>query len=499
MLVSNREYYAAWRDISSDGLRYWLRVWEDGCFSGTHPEWVFNPLTLSGLARLWPYFVKGPGERDWGKSQRHAIRVLASRRFSFPDGERFVCPKAQREQEWNDFWARVLGATEAFRAELFDRLTALLKSTDSPDYASISKTTAVLVGNLLLEGYSPRELWLRTAGVFDTTARRRTMLPVDRALGLLSHLKRRPTKEYLVWTEILQDRTPLSNTLSRRIAPLRLESPAEFKKAVGFASIGGSANVISRLNSTHSLTAFENHRTGAWACIRERSAKIGIPGLGLAEDSQVQQSDLSDRPPWRHAFPSRTAFANLPPPNPSIEPEAFMAGIEAANDDPEETVCILCDAFERALGKDWPELAGIAYIKRLPASLRRQLLSAISEMLDRWEENPAARPKWLETFQPDKPFDFEQVSNSIRQSGSDADLLLAERLELARHENALYYLTPGWVTGWLHLAKGIRNYETHNGSWPIELRCIPAFLARLLVHVFVAAFPQPGRRPAAPR
>jgi hypothetical protein len=493
MLVLDREYHGAWRAISSDALRYWLRVWADGCFTASHPEWGFSPLTLTGLGRLWPYFVQKPGERDWGQWQRHAIRVLASRRSSFPDGSRFRCPTGQDEHQWNEYWAHVLGATEAFRAGLFERLSALLTSTDAPDYDSILKTTTVLGGNLLLEGYSNRELWLRADGVFDPKATK-TMAPIDRALGLLDHLKRRPTTEYLVWTDIVRNRQPLSNKLSRRIAPLAVQSPEEWSEGEGFVRIDGSTIAISRIDSTHSITAFINHRASSWVRLREQCAKFGVPALGLAEVSWARQLTLMSRPPWQYTFPRKT-FDYLPRPNPAVESTAFAAAIEATNDDPEETVRVLCDAFERQLGGRWPEPAGRAYIDCFQSGIRRLLRIAIRETQKRWEGHSAA-PKWFDELRTDEPFDFAQISSSIRNSGPDADCLFAERLELAAR-NATQYVTPGCVTGWLFLAKGIRNHETHHASWPLDLRCISAFVARLLVQVFVTTFPQPRASGAA--
>jgi hypothetical protein len=165
--VLSPEYYFAWRDISNDAVRYWIRLWQDGFYRGTHPEWAFNPLTLSGLGRLWPLFAATPRGRDFGGFQRHAIRVLASRRAAFHDGKWFTCPMGSEDSEWNEYWARVSDAAPTFRAELYERLSTLLTSTDSPDYGSISSVTAVLAGELLLMGYSGRELWNRSAGILD--------------------------------------------------------------------------------------------------------------------------------------------------------------------------------------------------------------------------------------------------------------------------------------------------------------------------------------------
>lgn len=125
MQVLNKEYYVAWREIPENAVRYWVRLWQDGFHSGSHPEWAFNPLTLTGLGLLWQLFSPVPGEPDWGRSQRHAIRVLASRRALFSDGIRFPSPIGDEIHRWNEYWTDVSASSAQFRIELFDRLTLL--------------------------------------------------------------------------------------------------------------------------------------------------------------------------------------------------------------------------------------------------------------------------------------------------------------------------------------------------------------------------------------
>lgn len=506
MQVLSRECYTGWRDISSDALRYWIRLWQDGFNPSTHPEWAFNPLTLSGLGRLWPLFAPVPRKRDWTQSQRHAIRVLAARRASFPDGKRFTCPTGNGDAEWDNYWMGVSDANPAFRGELYEQLSALLSSMDAPDFGAISKVTAVLVGELLLEGYSDSELWIRAVGILDpkpTIAKpsldrasrpSRTMPHLDRALGLLDHLKRKPTKEYVVWTNILRNGQPLSTVSARRVAPWKLQSPEEWKGSEGFVRIDGSARAISRVISTHSLTACLNHRVSVSEHLRARSATLGIPGLGPADATSIRQLGLPNTRGWQHTVPRMKNLQHLPLPNPSIEPGPYAAAIDILHDDPEEVIRLLCDAFERKLGTHWPEPAGQAYIKRLRAVACSRLASAIGETCARWKEDPAA-PTWLGKIPRDQLIDFAQAACLIRQSGQDADYYLAEKLELAGRHGAQFG-TPGLVTGWLHLAKGIRNREVHAGSWPLELRCVAAFLARLLLWVFVTVFPEPDPQAA---
>jgi hypothetical protein len=171
-------------------------------------------------------------------------------------------------------------------------------------------------------------------------------------------------------------------------------------------------------------------------------------------------------------------------PNPAVEAAAFAAGIEAVDDDPEETVRLLCDAFERQLGKHWLNSAARAYRGRCQTGIIWQVMNAVGETRKR------LAPTWIGAIAKVGGIEFVQTAICIRQSGSDADWLLAERLELAARHGRQYF-TPGWITGWLYLAKGIRNREVHAGSWPLELRCVAAFVARLLLHVFVSTFPPP--------
>jgi hypothetical protein len=115
-------------------------------------------------------------------------------------------------------------------------------------------------------------------------------------------------------------------------------------------------------------------------------------------------------------------------------------------------------------------------------------VSAVRETHDRWKGDPAA-PTWLRELATDQPLDFAQAAMFIKQSGPDADWFLAERLELAGRDGARY-VTPGSIIDWLYLAKGIRNREVHAESWPIELRCVATFIARLLLYAFVSTFPE---------
>lgn len=489
MQVLNREYYAAWRDIHHDGIRYWIRLWQDGFHSGSHPEWSFNPLTLTGLGLLWRLFVSQPGEPDWGRPQRHAIRILAARRAGFPDGKRFPCPTVEGDGPWNEYWSAVLAARTAFRDELFEQLLKVVVAlTDPPNFSGISETTATLAAELLLEGYSDYELFVRAGGVFDPKGKQ-TLPHIERAKGLIAHLQRKPTSEFVVWTDVLRNGQMLSGTTSRRLARLELQGPEDWKGGDGFARIGDGAKAITRTLATHSITAFLDHRVSAWQRLRERATKYGLTGLALAEESSVRQLSLPDRQPWKHTLPRTTPFHYLPRPDSTIESEAFAAAIEAVNDDPEEVVRLLADAFERQLGTDWPRSAGRAYIGGLRAALARRLTTVVQETHDRWDGHSDA-PTWLGRFSQDERLDFAKVAAAIRESGQHADWLLAQRFDSVGR-NSTQYFTPAWITGWLYLAKGIRNREVHAGSWPPTLRCVAAFLARVLLCVFVGSFPRP--------
>lgn len=214
-----------------------------------------------------------------------------------------------------------------------------------------------------MAGYSDYELFVRTGGIFDR--RGNQIIPhVDRTRGLLDHLRRRPKYEFIVWTDILRGGQALSGTMSRRVAPREISSPEEWKAGNGIVRVDGMPLAIFRGESTHSITAFLNHRVRASQSLRERSTSLGITGLRLAEASLVRQLQLPGRKPWQHTPPRTTVFQNLPRPNPAIEPEAFAKAIDAVTDDPEESIHVLCDAFERQLGKHWPKAGGTLLYKR---------------------------------------------------------------------------------------------------------------------------------------
>lgn len=446
---------------------------------------------------MWQLFVRAPGQPDWGRSQRRAIRALASRRSGLPDGARFLPPPGEDDNAWGTYWTGVAAEAVQFRGELFDRVKALVCSAEPhPDYQEIDRSTGVLAAEVLGMGYSDFELFVRAGtGILDPKGQR-AHPHVERIRGFLEYLGRSSQGEFLVFTEVVRGGEQLSRGMARRLAPLELNSLDDWRTGGGFARIEGKPVAITRCLSSHSITAFLQHRFELSEVLRSKSVKLAIPGLRLAESSQIYQLPRSSRAPWRHSLPRTTAFHYLPRPDPTIESVAFAGAIEAVEGDPEEAVRLLCDGFERQLGADWPVVVGQAYRRRLRGGLARRLLIALQETRERRKAD-GSLSEWLETVSLDGPVDFASVAQAIRQSGTHADELLAQRLEAVGRDDTKYD-TPAWINAWLYIARGIRNREVHAGSWPPELRRVAAFFARVLLYAFVSAFPAPVQtdRPA---
>lgn len=496
MLVLESAYYEAWSQIVDPVVRYWVRLWQDGVHSGTHPEWAFSPLSIPCLGELWHLFVRVPGEPDWGRSQRRAIRTLASRRPQFPDGVRFPTPSADDDATWELYWSGVAGAAPQFRGELFERVKALVCSgSPSSDYQDIDDSTATLAAEALGMGYSDLELFVRAGtGILDPRGQR-THPHVERVRGFLDYLSRGSRAEFLIVTEVLRSAEPLSRGMARRVAPRELSSLEDWEAGSGFVRFEGKTIAISRSSASHSITGFLQHRFETSEVLRSRSVQLGIAGLRLAESTQVYQLPRSPRPPWQHSLPRTTAFQYLPRPNPATEPAAFAGAIEAVQEDPEETIRLLCDAFERQLGADWPLSAGRAYRQRVRGGLARRLLIALQETRDRRNAGGPS-PQWLEAVPFSGPVDFAEVAQAIRQSGLADDELLARRLDAVSRDDTTYR-TPAWINAWLYLAKGVRNREVHAGTWPADFRRVAVFLARILLYVFVSSFPATAQAEAS--
>src|SRR5882724_3084049 len=160
MFVLNSEFYERWATCEQPVVRFWLRFWEDGLFSGTHPRWTFTPFNLSALADLWKLF-------EGRKVQRDAVKVLARLRAWMPDGENRTYPTdAATDEEWNRFFETVKDTQTEMRKYIFAKLRSLFEiDVIEPAIWDVMKVTSALSSQLLYEGVSDHELFLRTAGV----------------------------------------------------------------------------------------------------------------------------------------------------------------------------------------------------------------------------------------------------------------------------------------------------------------------------------------------
>jgi len=484
MLVLNNEYYDAWQRITDPLVRDWVRRWQDGLHRGTHPEWAFSPISITCLARLWEVF--SPSLSPRARSQRKAICVLATRRLGYLDAIRFRCPDGDDETRWEHYWNDVRAEGGEFRQSVFESIRSLLSAPDCEhSLGELPMTMDVLAAELMQWGYTDFELFVRAGGVLDPK-QNHPQLPMVRLLGLLDHLERRPVYDFLVWTDIASSEGSISKTTARRLASRELGAVEEWTGSTGFVRLANGLSIVTRCESTHSLTAFLNHRLDAAQRLRARCGQLALTGLRLAESSSVIRPSSRERKVWVHS-PPRISVPEVDQPDPGVEPYAFRQAVSLVEDEPQEAIRLLGDAFERALGTEWPKVAGRCYRLRLRGALSRQLAAAVRETQTR-ERNGLYDQTWWTDVTPVGRLDFGAISKQIMGSVPHSDRLLASRLAAVVDESTRYS-TPGTVNGWLYLAKGIRNRVVHVGSWPAELFSTAQFLARVMICAYVSAFP----------
>jgi hypothetical protein len=484
MLILNDKYYLSWIGIKDPLVQYWVRRWQDALHTRTHPEWAFCPLTVTCLARLWDVF-----SAPQAKSQRRAIRVLAARRSGYMDAIRFPCPDNDNDACWQKYWDDVHSHSDEFRNSLFGSVRSLLCHGGDGACEELSRVTEVLAAELMQWEYTDYELFVRAGGVIDP-AGKHLQTPLERVLGLLDHLQRRPMYEFVVWTEIISQAGNLSKSMSRRLAGPELETPESWRSGTGLSRLPNCVAAITKREATHSLTAFIAHRMEAAQLLRVRCGQQGLKGFRLATESSVLRPSREDRKIWVHSQPT---FADvLEQPDPAIEPNTFGQAVEAVEDDPEETIRLLSDCFERKFGTDWPQIVGEAYRLRLRGTLSGRLAAAIRETQNR-EGMPTSSERWWHRVPQDGFIDAASAANRIMDDKEHADVLLSSRLMQVSHAGSVYR-TPGWINAWLYLAKGIRNRVVHAGEWPPALFPTAIFISRLMLHAFVSAFPN-ARRP----
>lgn len=491
MYVLNKSTYDAWVAIPDPGIRYWIRLWLDGLCEVTHPAWAFSPFCHSTLGGLWDLYLPSKGEEDRGRPQRRAIRDLARLHADIPDGALHPVPAGEDDAAWTAYFQSVRSGREKSRAALFSWLLPRLEngftSVCSPELKAYLSS---LIALLMFEGRSDRELFVRLGtGVVDAK-KLRPGSTRERAKGLVQHLERGDSSPFLIRTAVHHKGVPLSNTLARRLASEPLDGANPILEGSKLIRTADGVYAMTRCLASHSLTAFIQHRSEGWHLLRLAESRMALTGLSLHAKSEVTL-ESSDKPAsWTHQTDTVSFTSYLPPRALDVEPEAFALSLAALKEDPEKSIALICDALNRRLGMRWELPAAERYNGSLRNALTRRVAIAVRETRDRWEKEES-RPSWLAAV-PEGLFDFVAVAAAIRSSGSDADELLAERLELV----------AAWPVESLHvrstlsmltLAKGIRNREVHEKAFPRELRPVMRYLARLMIHVFAACFPRGGQ------
>ena len=487
MHVLNKPSYASWASITEPKARYLIRLWLDSLYPTTHPYWSVWPLSLSWLAQYWKLFQRPASEPDWTRPQRLALRVLVRERSPYLDGMRFRPPTGDLDNEWSRYFQGIGLDRAHLKQDLFSTLISALEATHTEESGNLASTLLTLLSELLVEGRSDRELFVRLGtGVLDPKGGREDTHR-DRLLGLLEHLKGTTRQSFVVYTKVLQNHRAPSRTIARRA--FELEAISDLKPGTWLAQMNDAVFVATRLESTHSLTAFAKHRMTAHAIIQEFMAKLATTGLHLEKESIVHMLPEERGLEWIHSLDVPDVQQHLESVDPAIEPTALSDALEAFVESPQTSIMVLCDAFDRQLGKEWVDPVATAYTRGLRRVLGRRLSNVLVETINRWRNvRSAGAPSWLSAVTL-TPIDLSSAAAAIENAGRDTDQLLAERMRRVQRwpRNSSHERNIGPC---LVIARGFRNYGVHEGALPTEYGFALGYFAKLLLHSFVACFPK---------
>lgn len=483
------KHYESWVQISDPYSKYFVRVWQDGLYTGTHPEWTFCPFSIPTLAKVWRVFEAPSSGSDYAKRQRKAIVSIARRRISKLDTSVFgSTPNSNSENEWRKYFSITESDTLRYRNQLFsilvdlhDRLTPIIAYED---YEDIERFSAEYAVDSMRIGYSPRELYVRAgSGIIDPAGLKATQPYKDRIAGLLEHLKQQSCKDFIVVTELTIPGVPISEGLKRKVAPAELANTHDWQSGSGLVRINNRLMAITRCVSTHSITAFHQHRFECKRILRERLSVLRRANIRLSDSVTVFLVDDPGGKGWKHTHPKTHLVNHFRKLESSLDATAFVDAMESSEDEPQIAIRILCDALDRLAGKNWPEVCAAMYTKHLRRELRRRLVIGIRVAQDRPVEK-LSQPTWLQCVSDnEETIDFTRLATEIRKDKIHCDELFAKRIEAVADRN-LSFSTQYDIRDFLEIARGIRNSQIHSVDWPSHLMHVACYLAKVLLVLF---------------
>ena len=312
--------YDSWVRIASSTEKYWIRCWLDGLNTTTNPVWQFSPLSLDALDRLWWIFYESNNRFDQTRMQLESVKYLAHAQLH-PDRTNFPAPTDGCDDRWETYWRKVRDSLGGFYLYAFAQLRALV-GEERVNNAELRKWTALIAAKLLCDGYSQFELYVRAlTGVLDPENEHRGQQVLERIQGLLSHLERRPLATFVVWT-VLRSSANFAKGSPNRISTRSLTAPDQFDGLTEVVKLGGTFTAASRLTTSHSISAVEQHRFEASRIVHEAMIRSRIKGLSLEDFSTALH--LESGKSWRHAG-DRRFLDVIPSLAPTGEAKAFAS------------------------------------------------------------------------------------------------------------------------------------------------------------------------------
>jgi hypothetical protein len=478
------KHYESWVRISDQGAKYFIRVWQDGLYSATHPEWTFFPFNQATLSVLFDLFQPGQ-ENDFNRSQRREIQSLSRQNFTNCEKEIFgLPPESNSFDSWKEYFDECTKLSDNYWDYIRDTLVTEIQEYNGPTcHRKLNGLISEFSVEAIRRGFTARELYVRAGtGIIDPNGLKSSQSHMERVLGLINFIHRCDTKEYVTISKITSNK-PISNRLMSQITGLLIDSAHECPQGSHLARMNSELVAVSRAYSTHSVSAYEEHRYSCRSILHARQSSLRRTDLSLKNSSRVYLGEDVNGKGWRHDTPKSRLSDRFRKVRERIDSPSFIDALEALNDNPEKSVRLLCDIFEREFGKSWPNVCSEMYVDLVRRELRRQLILAINVAGNRKLETLDS-PSWHEKFSnKDEYVDFMELANQIDLDDVHSDILLSERLRII--ENRAYvHKTQKYITELIILAKGIRNIVVHSREIPIGIRNSIRYLAKLLLILF---------------
>lgn len=454
-------------ELKISNLKQWLHVWLDGLHKGTHPAWALSPINIPALGKIWNAFQKKEGEPDFGKYQRLAIKKIALSRHLKNDHSTPLPNLEASNEVWSDYFNNeILNINDVKQKMISWHKHAILSNTNL-NIGVIRSNAQCLSSIMNLQGFSDRELFLRVnSGVIDLHNIQQK--PIDkRFLDFMEYLLQPVVKTFTCWTPVLTNQ-PISRTTLNKLTKTKFTSPRDLKTNKASLVILGedeSKNniyVISNHLSSHSSTAFIQHRRQSAHLLNNLSNKIRLP-LALNDKTNVIDTVKDPNKPWIYDIESIMEWKRMKFTRESI---LIPSASKYYHDYPELVIKDFCDKIERSMGLDWINELTAIYVLNLRKQLTFNLRVYIRRARKTWKETDLGFPMWLKTISidPKSKYKLYHLLQSCDDTQFKNDLFISRVYQVTKgwNQNIAEKTQEEFIKSILTICKGIRNIMTHD-------------------------------------